>query len=229
MDNANTPLGTPAGEGSGLVTKKYSVGDARKVGLIGPGTATITRGASGVLTLSARQADFEHLEVKVSGEGVDVAFRGGLIRNRGPEGQIRYELTVPILEELKLSGGVAAEATDIDSRKLHVELQDASSLTLAGLRASEFEAKVEDAGRLSAAGAVTEQKVKLGGGSVYQGGGVQSEETEVDASDKSEATVRAGKKLKVKAAGGSTVAYSGDGIDLDVQTHGGSVFRHITG
>lgn len=225
MDNANAPAGANP---SGIVTKKFAVSEATKVELIGPGSATITRGATGVLSVSGRPADFEHLEIKTAGASVKVQYHGGLIRNRGPEGQLRYELVLPILEELKASDGLSIEASNIDSRDLKVELKGKSSLSLTDLRASEFEANVTDEGRLTVAGAVVSQKVKLDGGSTYQGAGVHSEESEIEAAGKSEATVRVSKKLKAKASEGSTIAYSGEGIDLSVQTSDGSVFRHLT-
>lgn len=228
-DNGGMQFDVPSGDSSGMVTKKYDVGEVKKVALIGPGTAVIARGAAAVLTLSARQEDIEHLEVKVSGDSVGVAFKGGLIRHRGPEGQIRYELTVPNMEELKLTAGLSAEAAGLDGRKIEVELEGGSSLTLGNLRADEFEAKVRAGGRLNVAGTVAKQKVKLEGGSIYQGGDLMSEEADVDAAGGSEASVRVAKKLKARAEGGSSVAYGGDRVELDIQTHGGSVFRQVAG
>ena len=212
----------------GAVIKKFTVGDVTKVDLVGPGSATIVRGASGLLTVTAGAADFEHLETKATDDSVKVEYHGGLLRNRGPEGQLRYELTVPILEELKASNGLAVEAVDIDSKSLKIELKGGSTLSLSGLRVAEFEAKVADEGRLTVSGWVAQQKAKLSGKSVYQAQGLESEEVEIDASEGSEATIKVGKRLKVKATGGSTVAYTGDGVDLSIQTSDGSIFRHLT-
>ena len=209
--------------------KQYKTLDATKFELIGPGTATISQGVGGVIVVTAPQADGEHLEVKLSGDSLKVEYKGGLLRNRGPEGPIRYELTVPLLEELKLSGGLAAEATNLDGKELKVELKDGTSLTLAQIRTSQLEAKADGASRLTASGTATQQKIKLAGKSTYQGGGLDSEEAEIDAAGGSEATARVTKKLKVKADSGAIVAYSGQQVDLNVSTSGGSEFRHIHG
>jgi hypothetical protein len=218
----------PTSSSSGTVTKTFVTNGAVKFELIGPGTALINRGAAATLSLTMPQSEQEHIEVKLDGDSLKVSHRGGLIRHRGPEGPLVYELTIPLLSELKLSGGLAAEAANIESRDTSVELKDGSSLTLAQVRATEIEAKVSSGGRLTASGAVVKLKVKLGDGSTYQGGGLNSEEVEIEAAGGAEATTRATKSLKVRASGGSTVAYSGEKIDLDVQTTGASDFHRLT-
>lgn len=218
------PAASPATGG-----KQYKTLDATKFELIGPGTATISQGVGGVIVVTAAQADEAHLEVKLSGDSLKVGYHGGLLRNRGPEGPIRYELTVPLLEELKLSGGLAAEATNLDGKELKVELKDGSNLILSQIRATQLDAKADDASRLTASGTATQQKIRLAGKSTYQGGGLDGEEVDIDAAGGSEATARVTKKLKVKADGGSIVAYSGQQVDLNVTTAGGSELRHIHG
>ena len=155
-----------------------------------------------------------------------VEFRGGILRNRNPEGEMQYELIVPMLEELKISDRLSVEAANLDSRDLKVELKDACSLTLSDLRASDFEAKVEGESLLTVTGAVTEQKIRLAGKSTYVGVGVSSEETEIHAADESVATVRVNGRLKVNASNASVVSYTGKDVDLSVQTSGKSVFQH---
>jgi hypothetical protein len=207
--------------------KQYKTLDATKFELIGPGTATIAQGVGGVIVVSAPQVDEEHIEVKLSGDSLKVEFRGGLLRNREPDGPIRYELTAPIVEELRLSGGLAAEVSNLDGKVLRIELKSGSNLTLAQIRTTELEAKVDDGSRLTASGTATQQKIRLAGKSTYQGGGLDSDEAEIDAAGGSEATARVIKKLKVKAESGSIVSYSGQHVDLTISTTGGAEFRQI--
>jgi len=96
--------------------KQYKTGEATKFDLIGPGVATISQGVAGSISVAAPPDDEEHLEVKLDGNELSVVFHGGLVRKRGPQGPIRYELTVPVLEQLRLSGGLAAEANNIEGR-----------------------------------------------------------------------------------------------------------------
>lgn len=212
---------------SGSVTKKYVTNEATKFDLIGPGTAVINRGAAATLTLTMPQSEQEHIEVKIEGDSLKVSHHGGLLRHREPDGPLLYELTVPVLAELTLSHALSAEAANTDNRDVNVELKDGSSLTLAQLRAAEIEAKVANGGRLTASGAVVKQKIRLADGSTYQGGGLESEEADIEATGGSEATARVTKHLKAKATGGSTISYSGEKIDLDVHTSEKSDFRRL--
>jgi len=224
LDNGQVTESTTSNGNS--ITKKFTVGDATKAEFVGPGTGKITRGAAGILVVTATPADYEHLEIKASGDSVKVEFRGGILRNRNPEGEMQYELIVPMLEELKISDRLSVEATSLDSRDLKVELKGGCTLTLSDLRASEFEAKVEGDSLLTVTGAVTEQKIRLSGKSTYVGVDVSSEETEIQAADESVATVRVNARLKVSASGASVVSYTGKDVDLSVQTSGKSVFQH---
>lgn len=208
------------------ITKKFTVGEAAKVEFIGPGSGKITRGAAGILVVTATPADFEHLEIKAAGDSVKVEFHGGILRNRNPEGEMHYELTVPTLEELKISDRLVVDASSLDSRELKVELKGGCTLTMSDLRATELEAKLEGESLLTVTGAVTEQKIRLAGKSTYVGVGVSSEETEIHAADESVATVRVNARLKVSASGASVVSYTGKDVDLSVQTGGKSVFQH---
>ena len=225
----NNEMGTAAPERAGTVSKKYVVNEATKFDLMGPGTARISRGDTPTLALTMPQSEQEHIEVKLEGDSLKVAHHGGLLRHREPSGPLRYELVIPILTELKLSHGLTAEAANIDNHDVSVDLKDGSSLTLAQLRASDVDAKVAGGGRLTASGAVAKQKIRLADGSNYQGDGLESEEADLELAGGSEATVRVTKRLKAKAAGGSTVSYSGDRIDLTIQTSERSDVRRLTG
>jgi len=207
--------------------KQYKTGEATKFDLIGPGIATISQGVAGSMTVTATPDDDDHLEVKLDGDTLTVVFHGGLVRKRGPQGPIRYGLTVPVLEELSLSGGLAVEANNIEGREVKVDLKDGSSLSLAQFRAAHFEARLEAGSRLTASGTAAQQKIKLAAKSSYQGGAFDSEEAEVEAAGSSEAIVRVSKKLKVKAEAGSIVSYSGQKVDLSVTTSAGSELRQV--
>jgi hypothetical protein len=225
VDDNETSMATTVP--AGTVVKRYVTNEATKFELIGPGTAQINRGEAATLTLTMPRSEQEHIEVKVEGDSIKVAHRGGLLRHREPSGPLQYELTISILTELKLSHGLTAEAANIDNRDVSVDLRDGSSLTLAQLGVSEVDAKVANGGRLSASGTVAKQKIRLADGSTYQGNGLESEEADIELAGGSEATVRVTRRLKAKATGGSTVSYSGDRIDLNIQTTEKSDFRHL--
>lgn len=226
MEQQDAGLATTTVAGAGTA-RRYATATATKFELIGPGTASVTSGLEREVRLSGPVSDIEHLDVKVEADTLKVAYRGGFLRHRAPDGPLRYELAVPILEGLSLSGGLAAEATDIEGRKLDVALADGSSLALTQLKLNELDARVAGGSRLMASGSAARQKVKLSDKSTYLGVDLACEEAEIEAAGGSTASVRAAKKLKAKASGGSVIAYGGPKIDLSVQTSDGSELRRL--
>ena len=213
---------------SRITTKRYDLGVVTKIEAHGPGTLLLARGARGAVAVSAMPEDHERVEVKADGDTLKLSFHGGRVLNRGPEGDIRYEVTAAAgIEELKLGGGIAAEAVGLEGREIKVKLDGGSRLTLSDLRATEFELDANGGSQSVATGTVERQKVKLSGGSSYQGMGLGSQVAEVEASGGSEGSVRAGQELKVRASAGSSVAYAGEGLKLDVKTDGGSNLRQV--
>ena len=91
----------------------------------------------------------------------------------------------------------------------------------------QLDVKVDSGGRLTATGVVSHVKVKLSGKSSFQGGGLDSEETDVEAAGGSEATVRITRKLKAKADSGSVVSYSGQKVELNAAISAGSDLRQV--
>jgi hypothetical protein len=97
-----------------IVTKRYDLGVVTKIDASGPGTLLVARGARGSVAVLAMPEDQERIEVKADGDTLKLGFKAGMILNRGPESDIRYEITAAAgIEELKLGGGAAGEAAEL--------------------------------------------------------------------------------------------------------------------
>ena len=226
MDQTAQP---PEGIPGKSTTKRFDLGVVTKIEATGPGTLMVARGARGAVAVSAMPEDQERIEVKADGETLKLGFKGGLLLNRGPEGEVRYEVTAAVIEELKLDHGIVAEAVGLEASEIKVKLGGGSQLTLSDLRTTKFELDASGGSRVVVSGAVEQQKAKLSGGSSYQGTGLDSKETEVDASGGSQASVRVREELKARASGGATITYVGEGLKLDVKTDEGSNLRQVSG
>src|SRR5215216_3332384 len=151
-----------------ITTKRYDLGVVTKIEASGPGTLLVARGARGSVTVLAMPEDQERIEVKADGDTLKLGFKGGLVLNRGPEGDIRYEVTAAAgVEEVKLAGGIAGEAVGLEGKEVKVKLDGGSRLTLSDLRATEFELDAGGGSQAAASGAVEKQKIKLSGGASY--------------------------------------------------------------
>ena len=212
-----------------VTTKQFDLGVITKIEASGPGTLLVARGAPGAVAVSAMPEDQERIEVKTDGDTLKLGFKGGMLLHRGPAGEVRYEVTAAVIEELKLDHGITAEAIGLETTDAKVKIGGGSRLTVTELRATKFELDASGGSQAVVSGAVEQQKAKLSGGSSYQGAGLDSRDTEVDASGGSQASVRVREELKARASGGSTVSYVGEGVKLDVKTDEGSNLRQVTG
>src|SRR5262245_3655420 len=112
----------PEGIPGKSTTKRFDLGVVTRIEASGPGTLMVARGAPGAVSVSAMPEDQERIEVKADGETLKLGFKGGLLLNRGPEGEVRYEVTAAVIEELKLDHGIAAEAVGLEASEIKVKL-----------------------------------------------------------------------------------------------------------
>jgi hypothetical protein len=211
--------------GSPPATNRYAIDEATKLELIGPGSVRINRGSNSLLVLTCSAEDRERLEVKVSGDTLKVQYQGGFLRNRSPQGQIDYEITLPILAALKIEGALAGTAENVDTRDLDIELKGGALIEMTEMRAADLDVKLAGGSKLTCTGAVTRLDVALDEGSTFEGAGLACEEAEVDADGGSVASVRPGRRLQADADGESTVTAVAGNIALELSIAAGSAFR----
>jgi hypothetical protein len=208
--------------------KQYGIGSATKIDLSGGATVLITRGAPGSLTVSASPEDQERVDVKVDGDWLRIHYKGGLIFNRGPQDELRYEITIPVVEEVRLSDGIQVQATGFDGKELKLRLNNGTNLALNQVQVEELEVELHSGAVFTGSGSAGKQKVKAGDGANYQGGGIASRESEIEASSGANVIVNVTEKLKARAASGSIVSYIGDKVQLDVRSDAGALIRPIS-
>lgn len=211
--------------GSSSKTSRFAIDAATKLELIGPGSVRITRSSTSLLVLTCSPEDHERIEVKVSGDALKVQYQGGFLRNRSPQGPIDYEISLPILNDLKIEGGLSGSAANIDTRDLDIELSDGSVLECSDLRANDLDVKLTGGSRLGCSGAVTRLDVDLREGSTFDAPALACEEAEVDAEGGSTASVRPGRRLHGSARDESTIAAIAGNIELELNIAAGSIFR----
>lgn len=227
MEQSGAPVGGQSDATNQLVARKHAVGDATKIEASGPGELVVTRAIRGLATVTAVAEDHERIEVEPHGDTLKIAFKGGLLLNRGPKSDIRYEVALLDLAEVKLSGGIVAQIAPGEVKSLKVKVSDGARVSVTDLRASSFEGELSDGSQLSVGGMVEKAKVKLSGGSSFQGDRLDIQEAEVEAGDGANATVRVRKRLKARAGDGASINYIGDNVKLDVKTDEGGNVRQI--
>jgi hypothetical protein len=210
-----------------VTSRKHAVGAATKIEASGPGTLVIARGLKGLATVTALNEDHERIEVESRGDTLKIEFKGGLILNRDPKGDIRYEIVISELHELKASDGMTAHATVGETKSFKVKAESGSRVSVAELAVSSVEAEASDGAQLTVAGTTEKEKAKISDGSMYQADALNADEAEVDASGGAQATIRVRSKLKAKASDGAVISYIGTDVRLDAKTDESGNVRQI--
>lgn len=210
-----------------VTSKRYAVGNATKIDASGPGTLVVSRGLKTLATVTALNEDHERIEVESRGDTLKIDFKGGLILNRNPKGEIRYEVVISELHELKVSDGLAAHAVAGQTKSLKLKAESGARVSIAEVTVNSLEADVVDGSQLTVSGTADKQKADVSDGSAYQADALLCDETEIEASDGAQATIRVRGKLKAKASSGAVISYIGSDVRLDVKTDDTGHIRQI--
>ena len=181
-------------DGSGnVVTESRALGPFHAVsfsGISGPGaTADLVLEQTGSSSLTITAED--NIQPLLVSEVVDGWLRLGVAPNTnlGRVQQIEFRLTVPALDELSVSGAASVDATRIDTDRLDVVVNGATTVTIAG-RADQ-------------------QDITIRGASTYDAAALESRTVTVDATGVSQVVVRVSEALTARVRTPSSVTYIG--------------------
>ncbi len=166
-------------------TRQFNVGSFSKVNVGGAFVVRFRKGTTYKVVADGREDDLEGVSVKVDGNQLEVGMERNGLFDWSNRKRIGLTITVPAIDELKLSGASKASLTgfdrydnltidmsgacrtvfDGDVNKLNLELSGASNAVLRG-HASQFEADLSGASKIEATGmSVGKASVDAGGAS----------------------------------------------------------------
>ena len=185
-------------------TRQFNVGDFSKVNVGGAFVVRFRKGTTYKVVADGREKDLDDVNVKVNGNRLEVSIdRNGLFdwSNRK---RIGLTITVPSIDELKLSGASKASLVDFGNfndldidmsgacrtvfdgsvEKLNIELSGASNIVLRG-HANQVEADLSGASKIEATSmSIDKANVDAGGASHANFGHVGSLESETSGASK---------------------------------------------
>lgn len=193
--------GGPVVVGSGnILTEEREVDAFHAVVANGVGLLEIRSGATESLRITADDNILPLLTSEVSNGRLRLSSDGRF----NTESNIRFEITVPDLDELVLAGVLGAEATGIDTDVFRANI---SGVSAAGL-----------------SGRAERQEVVVAGVSRYDARGLASRIVQIDVTGPSSAVVRVSDALRGSVLGGATLEYIGNPT-LDVTVGFGSTLK----
>lgn len=208
-------------------TEEREIGDVAAVDLGTSGDLVVTLGETPSLTITAGDRIIDDLTSETDG---GVLRLGRSSWGPGPIGHIRYELTVPKLEAVTISGSGDVDAdfsgTDavklairgsgeiraenIDATSLSVRLEGSGNITAEHLSADDVTARIDGSGNITLSGEATDQSLEIHGAGDYDAEDLMTVDTSVSIDGSGDVDVHATGTLRVDIDGSGSVRYSGN-------------------
>ena len=182
------------------------------------GKLILTQGDQPALEIEADQGAFSDLTAAVRGDTLFLGFEQDSISQLGklfsslinrPERDVTYRLTVPDLDQIKLSGKVDLDCAAFQTSQLGFHVSGLSQLNFTHLACESLDVSISGRGVFSVAGRAAHQSVRISGSGDYQAPQLASQSLRIVVSGQGEATVRVEEDLDITISGIGTVNYYG--------------------
>lgn len=197
---------TLAGSGK-IVSEKRDVHGFRQVELSGSGQLTISQGDAESLTIEADDNILPKIRTDIQGDRLRIGIeRGVSIRPTAP---VRYNLVMPDLTGLELSGSGKIIAKPFRCRDLTVDISGSGDIRFDQLTADNLRAEINGSGNVHIPGKATHQEVQISGSGSYDARGLESSSAKVSIDGSGDSTLWVHDDLSVNISGSGNVEFYG--------------------
>lgn len=203
-------LGGIRGSGN-VVTEERRVSGFDRVSVTGSGRVVITQSDDESLNVEADDDLMQYIKTDVEGRTLVLGFTDTpRFRTLRPSRTIVFNVTLPRVSGLTITGSGDIEADDISAEDLEIRITGSGDVEIHSLRAEDLEVRVIGSGDVDLAGYASEQDVEISGSGKYRGEDLESQIARVRVSGSGEAVVWVSDALDVRITGSGDVDYYGD-------------------
>lgn len=203
--------------GSGdVVSETREVSDFDGVDLSGEGHVTITIGDEFSLVISAEDNIMPLLTSEVS-DGVLVL---GTSESISPTEEIDYEVTLPLVSLLEVSGSGRIDASGVVAEDLGLDVSGSGALQAEDISVTSLQAEVSGSGQVGVSGETDHVQVSISGSGALEGENLIARTGVVNVSGSGSVVVGVTDDLEVDVSGSGSVEYIGNPPSLDVDVSG---------
>ena len=201
-------------------TAQRTIAAVTAVELQTSGDLTVTVGDTPGLTIKAGANQLDYLTSEVDGDTLLLDSKADM-----PSGDsISYELVVPSLTSLDVSGSGSATGDGILRGDATVTLSGSGDVTLTGLQVPSATVTLSGSGKVTLDGSADSQQVDLSGSGDYNGKELTAGDTGIEVTGSGNANVTVSGRLEVSISGSGDVTYFGSPTQVEKSVSGsGSV------
>ena len=183
------------------------------------GDVVITTGREAALSITAGSNVIDSLTSGVQGDVLVLGTRGVV----GNLGQVDYELALPSVEELTVSGSGTITVKEIDGARLEVTVSGSGAVRADGVNVTDVGATVSGSGSVEIAGKAETLRAVVSGSGRIAGYGLAALDAEVEVSGSGRAEVDAEQSLDARVSGSGEIRYTGSAAVKSQVSGSGSV------
>ena len=201
-------------------TAQRTVGAVTAVELQTSGDLTVTVGETPGLTIKAGANQLDYLTSEVNGDTLLLDSKA----NMPGGGSISYDLVVPSLTSLDVSGSGSATGDGALRGEATVVLSGSGDVTLTGLQVPSVAVALSGSGKVTLGGSADSQQIDISGSGDYNGKGLTAGDTDIEITGSGNANVSVTGRLVVSISGSGDVTYFGSPTQVEKSVSGsGSV------
>ncbi len=210
-----TPTGCALTAPGTTLTEDRPVTGVTAVDLATGGDLTVSRGSRPGLTITAGDGVLPRLTSDVHEGRLELGVDGLVTRL----GDVRYELVVPVLDAVTVSGSGTARVLEPTTDHLTVTVSGSGDVVVGQVAADDLRVEISGSGAVRADGATDRLEVRISGSGGYEGADLDAEDATVDVVGSGSAEVRATGTLMATVTGSGRIRHTG----------GAQVTRHVLG
>lgn len=187
-------------------TEDRMVPEMNKVELAMSGDLVIRSGPTPKLTVTAGEAVIRSVTSEVRDGRLVLDVDGYM----GRLGEVRWDLVLPAVEAVTVSGSGHVEVVSTESPDLALVVEGSGDIDVVDAAAEAVTADITGSGRIAVTGTSARQEVRIEGSGIYQADQLDSREATVVVEGSGTADVQVSGRLDARVSGSGSVRYTGD-------------------
>jgi len=201
-------------------TSERTIGSVTAVELQTSGDLTVTVGETPGLTIKAGANQLDYLTSEVDGNTLVLDSKAGMPGG----GSISYDLVVPSLSSLDVSGSGSATGAGTLRGEATVTVSGSGDVTLTGVQVPSLAVGLSGSGKVTLGGSADSQQIDVSGSGDYDGKELSVGDTGIEVTGSGNAKVTVSGRLAVSISGSGNVTYFGSPTQVEKSVSGsGSV------
>lgn len=198
------------------VTEVFELPEFTGVKLAMAGNVFITQGEEQEVKITGSQNILDKLDLDIRSNTLVLDINRCILG----DDDLLFEITIPVVEELLISGSGNMETTNtLDESDLYLSISGAGNMDIL-FDEEKVEARISGSGNMHIAGATNRAEYKISGSGTLRSYDLSSENSEVNISGSGNINVTVSEKLTGKISGSGNVSYKGDPEEIDVKVTG---------